>query len=466
MMLFCLSSLRDANPPNDQAPPDLSSWRGAIRPRASAKPGPRPGDASPWGTKQPRLPNHFSLPIVLAAERPRARDLGITPGVLAPGPLNAITDVGGVRVGQVTLIEGDRIRTGVTAILPHAGNLFQQKVPGAVFIGNAFGKLAGTTQVEELGTIETPIVLSNTLAVGTVMDAVVGWTLNQPGNETVRSVNALVGETNDGGLNDIRSQPVRKDHVLAALRDAREGAVAEGGVGAGTGTIAFGFKGGIGTSSRVAPVGAVGYVVGVLVQSNFGGVLSMDGVPVGKELGGVASASLRGRKREFALGPRFALERSWHLPAATRQPSARGGDEGSISEVGTPGTGTDSGDGSCMIVVATDAPLSAKDLNRLAARALFGLARTGSSYSNGSGDFAIAFSTAPELRVTHGSTAITPRPTLPTEALSPLFQAALEATEEAVLNSLLKAETMTANGRTVQALDVEKLRELLKKHGR
>lgn len=353
--------------------------------------------------------------LAAAAERPRARDLGITPGVLSTGSLNAITDVAGVRVGQVTLIEGDRVRTGVTAILPHAGNLFQQKVPGAIFIGNAFGKLAGSTQVEELGTIETPIVLSNTLAVGTVMDAVVGWTLAQPGNETVRSVNALVGETNDGGLNDIRSQPVRKEHVLAALRDAREGVVAEGAVGAGTGTIAFGFKGGIGTSSRVAPVGGRGYVVGVLVQSNFGGVLSIDGVPVGKEL--------------------------------AKSPAA-------------------GADGSCMIVVATDAPLSAKDLNRLAARAIFGLARTGSSYSNGSGDFAIAFSTAPELRVTHGSTAITPRPTLPTEALSPLFQAALEATEEAVLNSLLKAESMTGNGRTVQALDVEKLRELLKRYGR
>jgi D-aminopeptidase len=355
--------------------------------------------------------------FAVGAERPRARDLGITPGVLAPGPLNGITDVAGVRVGQVTLIEGDRVRTGVTAILPHAGNLFQQKVPGAVFVGNAFGKLAGSTQVEELGTIETPIVLSNTLAVGTVMDAVVGWTLAQPGNEAVRSVNALVGETNDGGLNDIRSQPVRKEHVMAALREAREGPVVEGSVGAGTGTIAFGFKGGIGTSSRVAPVNGRGYVVGVLVQSNFGGVLSIDGLPVGKELG----KELRGAA---------------------------------------------SADGSCMIVVATDAPLSAKDLNRLAARALFGLARSGSSYSNGSGDFSIAFSTAPELRVAHGSTAITPRPTLPTEALSPLFQAALEATEEAVLNSLLKAESMTANGRTVQALDVQKLRELMKKHGR
>ena len=367
-----------------------------------------------------------SLTTALAAERPRARDLGVTPGVLEPGPLNAITDVAGVRVGQVTLIEGDRVRTGVTAILPHAGNLFQDKVPGAVFVGNAFGKLAGSTQVQELGTIETPIVLSNTLAVGTVVDAVVGWTLAQPGNGEIRSVNALVGETNDGGLNDIRSQPVRREHVLAAIKDAREGAVTEGAVGAGTGTVAFGFKGGIGNASRVAPVNGRNYVVGVLVQSNFGGVLSVDGVPVGKEL----------ERHPFA-----------------RSPSGLG-------------SGPDSGDGSCMIVVATDAPLSAKDLSRLAARAIFGLARTGSSYSNGSGDFAIAFSTARELRVAHGSTAIAPRPTLPTEAVSPLFEAVLEATEEAVLNSLLKAETMTGNGRTVQSLDIEKVREILKKHSR
>jgi len=380
--------------------------------------------ASPFRStpKQPPLPNYLALPTAQAAERPRARDLGVTPGVLNPGPLNAITDVAGVRVGQTTLIEGDRVRTGVTAILPHSGNLFQDKVPGAVFVGNAFGKLAGSTQVQELGTIETPIVLSNTLAVGTVVDAVVGWTLAQPGNGEVRSVNAVVGETNDGGLNDIRSQPVRKEHVLAALRDAREGPVTEGGVGAGTGTVAFGFKGGIGTSSRVSPVGGRGYVVGVLVQSNFGGVLSIDGVPVGKELGSHAFARAGG--------------------------------------------GSNGADGSCMIVVATDAPLSPRDLNRLAARAIFGLARTGSSYSNGSGDFAVAFSTAKEQRVAHGSSQILPRPTLPTEAVSPLFEAVLEATEEAVINSLLKAESVTANGRTVQALDIEKLRELLRKHGR
>ena len=383
-------------------------------------------DPGPSGTgsKQPPLPNYLSSTTLRAAERPRARDLGIAPGVLSPGPLNAITDVSGVRVGQVTLIEGDRVRTGVTAILPHAGNLFQDKVPGAVYVGNAFGKLAGSTQVQELGTIETPIILTNTLAVGTAVDAVVRFTLAQPGNSEVRSVNALVGETNDGGLNDIRSQPVRTEHVLAAIREAREGAVTEGAVGAGTGTVAFGFKGGIGTSSRLSPIDGRSYTVGVLVQSNFGGVLSIDGVPVGRELGQHAFAS-----------------------AATNSPR-------------------DLADGSCMIVVATDAPLSAKDLSRLAARAIFGLARTGSSYSNGSGDFAIAFSTAKDLRVAHGSRAIVPRPTLPTEAVSPLFEAALEATEEAVLNSLLKAESMTANGRTVAAIEVERVRELLKKYGR
>ncbi|MEO8359651.1 MAG: P1 family peptidase [Vicinamibacteria bacterium] len=358
------------------------------------------------------------------ADRPRARDLGIAPGVLQPGPLNAITDVAGVRVGQITIIEGANVRTGVTAILPHPGNLFQDKVPGAVFVGNAFGKLAGSTQVQELGTIETPIILSNTLAVGTAVDAVVGWTLAQPGNGDVRSVNALVGETNDGGLSDIRAQPVRKEQVLAAIRDAREGAVAEGAVGAGTGTVAFGWKGGIGTSSRVTSINGVSYTVGVLVQTNFGGILMMDGVPVGKE-----------------LMPRKLASAGPALP-------------------------TDLGDGSCMIVVATDAPLSPKDLNRLAARGVFALARTGSSYSNGSGDFAIAFSTDKSLRVAYDSTAIAPRATLPTDAVSPLFEAVLEGTEEAVLNSMLKAETMTGNGHAIKALDIDVIRELLKKYGR
>jgi D-aminopeptidase len=364
----------------------------------------------------------LAVPVVAEEVRPRARDLGIAPGVFPTGPANAITDVRGVRVGHVTLVEGDRVRTGVTAIWPHAGNLFQDKVAGAVFVGNAFGKLAGSTQVRELGTIETPIVLTNTLAVGTAIEAVVAWSLAQPGNEGVRSVNALIGETNDGwALNDIRSLPVRREHVLAAIRGAAQGPVAEGSVGAGTGTVCFGWKGGIGTASRALPAHLGGHVLGVLVQSNFGGLLTIDGVPVWRELG---SPDLG-----FALGERGAA-------------------------------------GSCMIVVATDAPLDARDLERLAARAVFALARTGSSYSSGSGDYAIAFSTALELRTRHGATQARPRGALPPEATSPLFQAVLEATEEAVYNSLLRATTVTSAGRTVPALPIDRLRELLRKYGR
>ena len=298
--------------------------------------------------------------------RPRARDLGIAPGVLAPGPLNAMTDVAGVRVGHTTIIRGDTIRTGVTAVLPHGGNLFQDKVAGAVFVGNAFGKLAGSTQVDELGTLETPIVLTNTLGVGVAVDAVAAWTLAQPGNADVRSVNALVGETNDGGLNDIRGRHVTRDDVTAAITGARDGPVDEGAVGAGTGTQCFGWKGGIGTASRVVEAGRERYTLGVLVQSNFGGVLVIDGVPVGKALGRHAFAPAR------------------------------------------PGGSADAADGSCMIVVATDAPLDARDLRRLAARAVFGLARTGSSFSNGSGDYAIAFSTSAAVRSRVGER--TPQP--------------------------------------------------------
>jgi D-aminopeptidase len=353
-------------------------------------------------------------------DRPRARELGIRPGVFEPGPINAITDVGGVRVGHLTLVEGDTVRTGVTAILPHGGNLFRDKVPAAVFVGNAFGKLAGSTQVDELGTIETPIVLTNTLSVGMAVESVVAWTISQPGNEDVRSVNALVGETNDGGLNDIRALRVRREHVLAAIAAAAGGPVVEGAVGAGAGTQAFGWKGGIGTSSRRLPARAGGHTLGVLVQSNYGGVLTIDGVPVGKELGRYAFRDI------LASG----------LPR-------RSGPGDSAAEAG-----------SCMIVVATDAPLTARDLKRLAARAIFGLARTGSSYSNGSGDFAIAFSTAR-----------TGTP-LATDATSPLFQAALETTEEAVYNSLLRATTVTGYGRTVDALPIDKLREILKRYGR
>jgi len=369
----------------------------------------------------------MSLASSAQATRPRARDLGIAPGVLAPGALNAITDVAGVRVGHTTLLQGDSIRTGVTAVLPHAGNLFQDKVAGAVFVGNAFGKLAGSTQVDELGTIETPIVLTNTLAVGVAIDAVVAWTLAQPGNADVRSVNALVGETNDGGLNDIRGRHVTREHVAAAIGNARDGAVDEGSVGAGTGTQAFGWKGGIGTSSRMVPGPAgpgaqqgAGYTVGVLVQTNFGGVLMIDGLPAGKALGR-------------------------HAFAPTR-----------------PGGATlDPADGSCMIVVATDAPLDARDLKRLAARAVFGLARTGSSYSNGSGDFAIAFTTAPALRSRSGARLPVARTILPTDGISGLFEAALEATEEAVYNSLFRATTVTAGTRTADAIPIDRIRELL-----
>jgi len=355
--------------------------------------------------------------------RPRARDLGIAPGVLPPGPLNAITDVRGVRVGHTTIVDGDSVRTGVTAIVPHEGNVFQDKVAGAVFVGNAFGKLAGSTQVAELGTIETPIVLTNTLSVGTAMDAVVRYTLAQPGNEQVRSVNALVGETNDGGLNDIRGLHVTRDHVLNAIRDAKTGPVAEGSVGAGTGTVNYGWKGGIGTSSR--KLDRTNFTVGVLAQTNFGGNLTIAGVPIFKSLQPPRSAS------------------------------------GSRARNGSPVDTRD--DGSCMLIVATDAPLDARDLRRLAARAVFGLARTGSSYSNGSGDFAVAFSTAPDVRSRFNETAPRAHVTLPVEATSPLFEAALEATEEAVYNSLFQATTVRSAIGTAEAIPIDKVRELLKK---
>ena len=349
--------------------------------------------------------------------RPRARDLGLAPGVFEPGPLNAITDVTGVRVGHVTLREGDNIRTGVTAILPHGGNVFQDKVAGAVFVGNAFGKLAGSTQVEELGTIETPIVLTNTLGVGAAIEGVVSWTLQQAGNERVRSVNAVVGETNDGGLNDIRGLHVRPAHVMDAIRSARGGAVPEGSVGAGTGTQAFGWKGGIGTASRVLKQYA-GYTVGVLVQTNFDGVLSIGGAPVGREL----------NRYQFV-----------------------------------PQTSPGAGDGSCMIVVATDAPIDARDLKRLAARAVFGLARTGSSFSNGSGEFAIAFTASPELRSAFGDQRPRARMILPPDAMTPLFQAALEATEEAVYNSLFQATTVESRYGRAEAIPIPRVREIDRK---
>ena len=355
--------------------------------------------------------------MVAGEERPRAREIGIRPGVLRPGPWNAITDVVGVRVGHRTLIEGDSVRTGVTAILPHAGNLFQQKAPAAVFVGNGFGKAAGFLQVQELGNLETPIVLTNTLAVGMAVDAVAAWTLAQPGNEEVRSVNAVVGETNDGYLNDIRSRRVTARDVVAAIEAARSGRVEEGSVGAGTGTRAFAWKGGIGTSSRALPAAFGGYTVGALVQSNFGGVLMMDGRRVGEIL----------ESYEY----REEIE----------------------------------GAGSCMIVLATDAPLSARNLERLAARAVMGLARTGSFMDNGSGDFVIAFST--RNLEEHSSSARTRRlEELRNDFTSPLFLAAVEAVEEAVHNSLLKATAMTGHrGRKVEAIPLARLREIFGESG-
>ncbi len=358
-------------------------------------------------------------------DRPRARELGIIVGVLPTGTLNAITDVPGVMVGHTTLIRGDNVRTGVTAILPHGGNLFQEKVPGAVFVGNGFGKLAGSTQVNELGEIETPVLLTSTLSVPRVADFLIDYMLSLPENDKVQSINPLVAETNDGYLNDIRGRHVSRDDVFAAIKGAKGGAVAEGSVGAGTGTVAFGFKGGIGTASRKLPQRLGGFTVGVLVQSNFGGVLTINGAPVGQELG------------------RYYLK-----------------DE--LTERTTP-------DGSIIIVIATDAPLDARNLNRLAARAIMGLARTGAAGSNGSGDYAIAFSTAADVRIktVDQNQRHLPRnlKTLANDATSPLFLAAIEATEEAIYNSLFRATTTTGRGRTVEALPLDRTVEILRKHG-
>jgi len=348
-----------------------------------------------------------------ASERPRIRDLGVRPGILPPGPLDAITDVDGVRVGQRTLFAGDSVRTGVTAILPHAGNLFQRRVPAAVHVGNGFGKAAGFLQIQELGFLETPIVLTNTLAVGTAVEAVVAWTLEQPGNEGVQSVNAVVGETNDGYLNDIRGRHVTTADVRAAIDSATGGPLAEGSVGAGTGTRALGWKGGIGTASRALPAALGGYTVGALVQSNFGGILTIDGARVGEMLGRYTF------REELEAG------------------------------------------GSCMIVLATDAPLSVHNLERLARRAVIGLARTGSFMANGSGDFVIAFSTRnqePHAAVERTRTVEEVR----NDFMNPLFLAAVESVEEAIYNSLLRATTVSGyKGRTVEALPVERLRDIL-----
>ncbi len=351
----------------------------------------------------------------------RIRELGIKPGVLQPGKQNSITDVAGVLVGHKTMIKGENVRTGVTAILPHNGNIFQQKVPAAIFVGNGFGKLAGYTQVMELGNLETPIILTNTLNVSTGINALITYTLQQKGNEKIQSVNAVVGETNDGWLNDIRGRHIQENDVLEAIQKAN-GFVEEGNVGAGTGTTCFSFKGGIGTSSRKLPQSLGGYTVGVLVQTNFGGVLQIDGVPVGKEL------------KKFSFSNQL------------------------LNNV----------DGSCMIVVATDAPLDSRNLERLAARAMIGVGRTGGIMSHGSGEYAIAFSTDLESRIQHqpeGS--VKNIPNLHNDYTSQLFLAAIEATEEAILNSLTMATTMKGNdGHQVESIPLDTLKDLLKKYNR
>jgi len=374
----------------------------------------------------------FLLPVSAQSRdnspRPRARDIGLKIGVLPTGSLNAITDVPGVAVGHTTVVQGENIRTGVTAIVPHGGNLFQEKVPGAVFVGNGFGKLMGSTQVNELGEIETPIVLTSTLSVPKVGDFVLDYMLALPGDENVQSINAVVAETNDGFLNDIRGRHITRDDVFGALKNAKSGAIEEGSVGAGTGTVAFGWKGGIGTSSRKLPSSLGGYTIGILVQTNFGGVLSIDGVPIGVELG------------------------KYYLKEAVA-----GNPQSQIRNPQSP-------DGSIIIVIATDAPLDHRQLNRLAARSMSGLARTGSSMSNGSGDYAIAFSTANRI---NASEKVRNVQLVGNDAMSPLFQAVIEATEEAILNSLFKATTVTGKDkRTVEALPIDRVKELLKKYGR
>lgn len=369
------------------------------------------------------LPIAFLLSIaaVAPAQRVRARELGVKPGVFQPGRDNAITDVAGVRVGHATVIEGDSVRTGVTAILPHGGNLYTDRVPAALHVGNGFGKVTGVTQLRELGELETPILLTCTLCVWKAADAMVGYLLEQPGMQNVRSINPVVAETNDGTLNAIRSRPIRPEHVRAALTSAAAGPVAEGAVGAGAGTVAFGWKGGIGTSSRVLPRSLGGYTVGVIVQSNYGGILQILGAPVGKELG------------------QYAFKRDAESPG-------------------------ERGDGSCVMVIATDAPLSDRNLQRLAARAIMGLSRTGSSASNGSGDYVLAFSTSDKVRRRFDAQRLATEE-LANDPMSGLFQAAVEATEEALYNSLFMATTVNSNGRTVEALPLDKVREILARYG-
>jgi D-aminopeptidase len=351
-----------------------------------------------------------------------AREQGITIGVMKPGKWNAITDVPGVLVGHTTIIKGDSVRTGATAIVPFNGNIFQQKVPAAIFVGNGFGKLTGITQVSELGTLEVPVILTNTMSVAAGIEAVLDYTIRQTGNNNVQSVNAVVGETNDSWLNDIRGRHVTREHVLEAISGARSGPVDQGNVGAGTGTVCFGFKGGIGTSSRKLPANLGGYTVGVIVQTNFGGVLEISGVPVGKELG------------KFSFSDQL------------------------MNNV----------DGSCMIVVATDAPISARNLQRLAKRAFMGLAKTGGIASNGSGDYVIAFSTHDSLRIPHNpNQPLLIQPELHNEFVTPLFMAAIEATEEAIINSLFTAERLKGfKGHEVEPLPLDLVLPIMKKYNR
>ena len=386
------------------------------------------------------------------ATRPRARDLGIAPGIFDPGPNNAITDVEGVLVGHATVRQGDRIRTGVTAIRPHGGNVFRDRVPAALHVGNGFGKLLGVTQVRELGELETPILLTCTLCVWKAADALTEWMLAREGMEAVRSINPVVGETNDGGLNDIRSRPITPEHVREALTTAGTGPVEEGSVGAGTGTRAFGWKGGIGTSSRMVPGELGGYTVGVLVQSNFGGILSIAGAPVGRELG------------------RYSFQGT--APGSDAPAGASGeedegdGDDDHGNRDEARGNGDDDqgdeGQGSIMMVVATDAPLSPLKLERMARRAMMGLARTGSFAGNGSGDYVIAFSTAPEVRRRGGELLAVEE--VANNRMSSLFLATVEATEEAVYNSLFKATTVSGMGNTAEALPIDETLEVLRRY--
>jgi D-aminopeptidase len=365
----------------------------------------------------------FLATSALADERPRARDVGLVVGIFPTGELNAITDVDGVRVGHATIVEGDDIRTGVTAIIPGSGNLYTHPVPAWIHVGNGYGKLIGETQVRELGEIETPILLTCTLCVWSAANALKEWVYEQPGMGE-HTVNPIVGETNDARVNNMWADPVQREHVFEALSNANEGPVAEGSVGAGTGTQAFGWKGGIGTSSRVLPESLGGYTVGVLVQTNFGGVLTMNGAPVGRELGTYSF----------------------------------------VDELTASANDENQEDGSIMIVVATDAPLNARNLNRLAMRAIMGLGRTGSFASNGSGDYVIAFSTHPDLRQPRETDSPVTRPELVNTSMSPLFAATAEATEEAIYNAIFKATTVTSSRGTREAIPIDRLREILEKY--